>query len=136
MYPLTIALNHKEIEPKPETISKKLIEQIPKYNWDYIDFPASFPDYKIFEKNNEDIALNILYASYDREEIRPEYISKHNFEQKNQLTLLKITDDKGTWHFLTLKSELTEDEYMKPFKSFSRLICNKSSKSHENYYGY
>ena len=50
MYALTIPLNHKEIEPKPERISKKLIEQIPKYNWDYIDFPASIPDYKIFEK--------------------------------------------------------------------------------------
>ena len=136
MYALTIALNHKEIGKNPDRISKRLIEHIPKYNWDYIDFPASTPDYKIFEKNNEDIALNILYVLHDTEEIRPEYISKYNFTRKNQVTLLKITDNNGTWHFLALKSEPTEDGYMKPTKSFSRLMRNKSSKSHENYYCY
>ena len=136
IYALTIALNHKEIGKNPDRISKCLIEHIPKYNWDYIDFPASTPDYKIFEKNNEDIALNILYVLHDTEEIRPEYISKYNFTRKNQVTLLKITDNNGTWHFLALKSEPTEDGYMKPTKSFSRLMRNKSSKSHENYYCY
>ena len=83
MYAVTIALNHKEIGKNPDRISKKLIEHIPKYNWDYIDFPASILDHKIFEKNNEDIALNILYVPYDTEEIRPEYISKYNFSRKN-----------------------------------------------------
>ena len=83
MYAVTIALNHKEIGKNPDRISKKLIEHIPKYNWDYTDFPASIPDYKIFEKNNGDIALNNLYVPYDTEEIRPEYISKYNFSRKN-----------------------------------------------------
>ena len=86
------------------------------------------------KENNEDIALNILYVLYDTEEIRPEYISKYNFSRKNQVTLLKITNDKGTWHFLALKSESTEDAYMNSTKDFSQLIRNKSSKSHENYY--
>ena len=34
MYALTIALNHKEIGKNPGRISKRLIEHIPKYNWD------------------------------------------------------------------------------------------------------
>ena len=136
MFALTIALNHKEIGKNPGGISKQLIEHIPKYNWDYTDFPASIPDYKIFEKNNEDIALNILYVPHNTEEIRPEYIFKFNFDRKNQVTLLKITDNNGKWHFLALKSEPTEDGYMKPLKAFSRLMYNKSSKSHENYYCY
>ena len=136
MYAVTIALNHKEIGKNLDRISQKLIEHIPKNNWDYIDFPATISDYKIFEKNNEDIALNILYVPNNTEEIRPEYISKYNFDRKNQVTLLKITDGKGTWHFLSLKSDPTEDGYMKPFKSFSRIMWNKSSKSHENYYCY
>ena len=38
--------------------------------------------------------------------------------------------------FLVLKSEPTQDGYMKPLKAFSRLMYNKSSKSHENYYCY
>ena len=71
-YALTIALNNKEIGKNPDPISKKLIEHISKYSWDYIDFPAAIPDYKIFEKNNEDIALNILSFPYNTEEIRPE----------------------------------------------------------------
>ena len=42
------------------------------------------------------------------------------------MTLLKITDDKGTWHFLALKSEPTEDGYMNSTKDFSQLMRNKS----------
>ena len=136
MYAVTIALNHKEIGKNLDRISQKLIEHIPKNNWNYIDFPATISDYKIFEKNNEDIALNILYVPNNTEEIRPEYISKYNFDRKNQVTLLKITDGNGTWHILSVKSEPTEDGYMKPIKSFSQLMWNKSSKLHEHFYCY
>ena len=90
MYALTISLNHKE----------NLLKCIPKYNWDSIEFPAAISEYKTFEKNNGNIALNVLCNPFDTEEIRPEYISKFNYTCKNQVTLLKITDDKGTWHFL------------------------------------
>ena len=52
------------------------------------------------------------------------------------MTLLKITDGNGKWHFLALKSEPAEEGSMRPTKSFSQLMPNKSSKSHENYYCY
>ena len=129
MYAVTFALYHKETGHNPERISKRPIEHIPKYNWDKIDFPASIPDYKIVEKNNTDIALNILYVPHNKEKIRPEYISQHNFTRKKQITLLKITDNKGTWHFLALKSIPTEDGYVRPTKAFSRLMEGKSSNS-------
>ena len=128
MFAVTIALYHKEIGKKLGHISQKLLDCVLKFNWDYIDFPASISTIKYLEKNNEDVALNILYVSYDTEQIRPEYISKYNFDRKNQLTLLKITDGKGAWHFLALKSEPTEDGFMRPTKDFSRLMENKSSK--------
>ena len=76
--------------------------------------------------NNENIALNILYVRYGSEQIRPEYISNYNFVRKKQVTLLKITDDKGTWHFLALKSEPTEDGFMRPTKAFSPQMRKKS----------
>ena len=82
MYAVNIALYHEEIGHNPERISKRLIEHIPKYNWDNIDFPASIPDHKVFEKNNTDIALNILYVPHNKEKVRPEYISQHNFTRK------------------------------------------------------
>ena len=94
MYEVTFALYYKEIGHNPERISKRTIEHIPKYNSDKIDFPASIPHDKIFEKNNTDIALNILYVPHNKEKIRPQCISQHNFTRKKQITLLKITDNK------------------------------------------
>ena len=92
------------------------------------------------KKKNEDIALNILYVPYEEEEneiidVQPQYISKFNFTKKKQVVLLKISDGSGKWHFLALKSELEENsDCMKPTKSFSKLMRNISSNSHENYY--
>ena len=52
---------------------------VSKFNWKNLDFPTLIRDYQMFERNNEDLALNILYVPTDQKEIQPEYISKHNF---------------------------------------------------------
>ena len=80
---------------------------------------------RLQKKNNEDIALNILYVPFDDEmnDVNPEYVSKFNFARKKQIVLLKISDGCKKWHFLALKSEQEENsEYTKPTKSFSRLM--------------
>ena len=64
LYAITIALNHQEISNRPDRIWK-LIPFIPKYNWDGIDFPVGRIDWKIFERNSPDIALNILSVPYN-----------------------------------------------------------------------
>ena len=64
LYAITIALNHEEIGKDPQRISK-LIPHIHKYNWDGIDFPAGKNEWKTFERNNKDIALNILSVLYN-----------------------------------------------------------------------
>ena len=56
-----------------------------------------------FEQNNKSIAINVLYVSYNTEEIRPACKSKYNFKHENQVILLMITDGKK-WHYLTVKS--------------------------------
>ena len=58
MYAITIALNHIEIGEHPERISK-IIPYIPDYNWERINFPAQRKGWENFEKDNDDIALNI-----------------------------------------------------------------------------
>ena len=58
-------------------------------------------DYSAFEKNNSDIAINILFLPYKIKEIRQAYISKHNNIHAN---LLMINDGTGSWHYLALKS--------------------------------
>ena len=47
--------------------------------------------------------------------------SKHNHKRKNQVVLLVITDGKK-WHYTALKSEQTEDGFIRPTKSLSRLF--------------
>ena len=91
------------------------------------------------KKNNEDIALRILYVPNEEEEneiidVQPEYISKFNFTKKKQEVLLKISDGSGKLHFLALKSELEENsDCMKPTKSFSKLPENNKKIKQQNY---
>ena len=55
------ALNYQTIEKDPQRISK-LKPYINKYNWEGINFPAGSKKWQKFEKNNDTIALNILYV--------------------------------------------------------------------------
>ena len=56
-------LNHQKIPNHPERISN-LMPFINNYNWTNLEFPAGHKDYSAFEKNNSEIALNILYVPY------------------------------------------------------------------------
>ena len=102
MYAATIALYHKELGTNPERISKRLMEHVSELNWSHVDFPVSYKDYAIFEKLNEDIALNVLYVPFNKKTICSEYISSRNYSAKRQITLLKITDNKEKMAFLSI----------------------------------
>ena len=58
---MTVVLNDQEIENHPERISN-IKPVIDKYNRKDIDFPAGIKDWKKFEENNKEVALNILYV--------------------------------------------------------------------------
>ena len=58
-YPVTVALNYKQIGDHRERISK-IKPFIGRYDWKEIDFPSQGKDWKKFESNNKSIALNIL----------------------------------------------------------------------------
>ena len=90
---LTVALNYEQIKSHSERISniKPFIDQ---YDWKERNFPSNIKDWNEFEKNNEIIALNIVYVPYSTEEVRHACKSKYNLERKNQLILLMITDGK------------------------------------------
>ena len=76
-YSITVALNHQNIENHPERISN-IKPFIDKYNWKDIDFPAGIKDWEKFEKNNKEIALNILYTPPNKEELKLACKSKYN----------------------------------------------------------
>ena len=65
MYAITISLNHTEIGKHSERISK-IIPYIPNYNCEHINFPAQRKDWENFEKDNDDIALNILCVLHNK----------------------------------------------------------------------
>ena len=60
---LNEALNYQTIETHRERISK-IMPYIDKYNWKGIELPAGLKDWKKFEQNNKEIALNILFVPY------------------------------------------------------------------------
>ena len=86
-YSIAVALNHQEIGNHPERISN-IKPFIDKYNWKGIDFPAGVKDWEKFEKNNKEVALNILYVPHNTKEIRLTYKSKYNRKHKDQVVLL------------------------------------------------
>ena len=125
-YAITAALNHQKIKNHPERILniKPFIDQC---NWKGIDFPAEIKDWKKFEQDNKEIALNILYIPPNTKTINLAYKSIYNRKCKNQVVLLVITDAKQTdeidkWHYITLKSVPTNNGFNRPIRSLSRLF--------------
>ena len=57
----------------------------------------------MFEQNDKEIALNILFVPHIKKETEPAYISKYNYKRIKQVILLMITDDGKRWHYLAVK---------------------------------
>ena len=101
-YATTLALIFKNIDKHHQRISKiKLF--IDNYNWNDINFPTGKKDWKKFELNNKDVALNILYVPFNNKKIKTAYKSKYNLIIDNQIILLMISNGKN-WHYLAVKS--------------------------------
>ena len=61
------ALHHNDINNHSEKVSK-LKPYIDQYNWDGLEFPMSINKISKFEKNNPDIAVNVLFIYKDKKE--------------------------------------------------------------------
>ena len=81
---LNDSLDYQRIKKDPQKISK-LKPYINQYNWKDIKFPSDKEDWKKFEQNNKEIALNILFVPHNKKEIRHAYISKYNHNVKIKL---------------------------------------------------
>ena len=102
-YSIIAALHHQNISHDPQRITK-LKPYISDYNWKDIDFAVGSKEYKIFERNNKDIALNTLSVPHNKKEINITYKSDHNRTREKQLPLLTITDNERNWNYLAIKS--------------------------------
>ena len=92
-FSITSALNYNEIKKKEfEDIFKKLKHED-------TDFSSHQRDWKNFERNNVSIALNVLFASQNSEEITLVYKSEHNYKWENNVLLLMINDNEKNCYF-------------------------------------
>ena len=67
------------------------------------DFSSYQRDWEEFEQNNTSIALNILFVSYNSEEIKLAYKSNYN-KRKNQVILLMINGEANNCYYLVVKN--------------------------------
>ena len=85
------------------------------------------------------ILLLIFYQHHPMKKIiNSIYKSKYNRKRKNQVVLLMITDNEQQdteekWHYIALKSEITDDGYQKPTHSLSALFRGITS-NHNGYF--
>ena len=68
------------------------------------DFSSHQREWENFEQNNESIALNVLFASKNSEEITLLYKSEHNYNRENNVLLLMINDDKQKYHYFAVNT--------------------------------
>ena len=71
-----------------------------------IDFSSYQKDWEKHEQSNTSIALNVLFVSYNSEEIKLAYKSKYDYKRKNQVTLLMINDEAEKCYYFAVKNLL------------------------------
>ena len=57
-----------------------------------------------FEQNNTSIALNLLFVSYNSEEIKLAYKSRYNNKRKNHVILLMINNEAKNCYYFAVKN--------------------------------
>ena len=84
-----------------------------------INFSSHWEDCGKIEENNEPFGLNILFVSYNSEEIQLLYKSKYNSERKYKVVLLVIYSGTFTCYHFAVKSilELYSSEWLKNKKA-------------------
>ena len=81
----------------------KKIEKLKRVDIDLLSHQGNWEN---FEQENDSIALNVLFASYNSEEIKLAYKSNHN-KRKNQVILLMINDEASScYYFAASLSEI------------------------------
>ena len=96
---ITTALYYKEIKSNPKCMSK-IIGYANNCNWSRLQFPVAINKINEFEKNSNDIAVNVLGIKGQKI-----YICRKSkyYNQKNVVNLLLIDDGKKR-HYTVIKS--------------------------------
>ena len=91
-------LNYNKIK---KNIWKKKIENLKRVDIDLLSYQR---DWENFEQNNTSVALNVLFVSYNIEEIKLAYKSRYNNKSKNHVILLMINDEANNCYYFDVKN--------------------------------
>ena len=93
-----------------EIIKKEFENIFTKIKHDDKDFSSQQRDWQNFEQNIDSIALNVLFASQNSEEITLVHKSENNYKRENNVLLLMINDDDDDddekYYYFAVKSKL------------------------------
>ena len=108
-------------------IKKYIIEKIENLKGVDIHLLSHQRDWKKFEQNNTSIALNVLFVSYNSEEIKLAYKSRYNNKRKNQVIFLMSNDEANSCYYFAVKnlSELNSFGWLRGNKE--AIIINDNS---------
>ncbi|XP_065662566.1 uncharacterized protein LOC136085205 [Hydra vulgaris] len=101
----------------PQRVDKELKDQAEKINWDKIEFPVSLNQITKFEKNNQDISVNVY--GYENSEVHILHVSKNN-DRKHLIDLLLISNGETNYYCL--------------IKNLSRLLSSQTSRQNTKVY--
>ena len=95
------------------------------------DFSSHQRHWENFEEEKNSIALNLLFVSYNSDEIKLAYKSSYN-KHKNQVILLMINDEANNCSYFAIKnlSELNSLGWLQGKKE--AIINNNSSNNNNN----
>ena len=85
-------------------IKEKELKKLLKFRRVDTDFSSYQRDWEEFEQNNTSIALNVLFVSYNSEEIKLAYKSRYNNKRKNHVILLMINDEAKNCYYFAVKN--------------------------------
>ena len=111
-------------------IKEKELKKILKFKRVDTDFSSYQRDWEEFEQNNTSIALNILFVSYNSEEIKLAYKSNYN-KRKNQVILLMINDEANNCYYFAVKN-LSELNFLGWLQRKKEAIINESNNNNNN----
>ena len=96
-------------------IKEKELKKLLKFRRVDTDFSSYQRDWEEFEQNNTSIALNVLFVSYNSEEIKLGYKSRCNNKRKKHVILLMINDEAKSSYYFAAKnlSELYSSEWLR-----------------------
>lgn len=105
------------------------------FNFDKIEFPATFHDVALFEKQNPNFNLN-LYALDENSEVYPLRISErvNTFATKNIDLLYLEKDSNSHYCLITDLPALVDGQLYKSNHSKSHLMCRKCFKTYDKSY--